>query len=103
MRAFAGRCHGVRVVDIEGSVPGSEGRIKRKKTQEEKDAFLNARMGLKIENTKGAVVTKTVARDFFGREIKATRPVSEKPGSPLPTANLCSWTLLRRPAALACC
>ena len=36
----------------DGSVPGSEGRVKRKKTQEEKDAFLNARMGLKIENTK---------------------------------------------------
>lgn len=55
----------------EGSVPGSEGRVKRKKTQKEKDDFLNARMGLKIENTKGVVVTKTIARDFFGREIKA--------------------------------
>lgn len=63
-----------------GSEPGSEGRVKRKKTQQEKDDFLNARMGLKIEDTtKGkAVVTKTVARDFFGREIK--------PKASLPTA-----------------
>jgi hypothetical protein len=74
------------MVSPEGSEPGSEGRVKRKKTQEEIDGFLKVRMGLQVENTKKTAgeTQKTVAKDFFGREIKAkTKEVdSEAPETP---------------------
>ena len=68
-----------------GSEPGSEGRTKRKKTQEEIDGFLKVRMGSVMgrvdtnSTTDKKVVIKT---DFFGRQVKAKPKSVPAPATP---------------------
>ena len=51
---------------------------KRKKTQEEVDAFMKARMGLTVEAHKVKPEVKTVAKDFFGRAL-GRAPTASQP------------------------
>lgn len=55
---------------------------KRKKTQEEVDAFMKARMGLTVEAHKVKPEVKTVAKDFFGRALGRAPTASQtNPGT----------------------